>query len=271
MSIFVKKSYYLFLSIILSFFIYKFSVLFLNLGFYGVSRKFFVVAVILYLYKPLKEFVFEKGENKQSYIDSIDKKLEKEIIKIKGNCKVIYDSKLEKNEKSSKADLIILTDEGIFNIFLCTLNENAEISEDNYGNEIWINKISGKIYNTPAIIVRKNREILSTIANEENIVDLIVMTNNMIKVENKEDSIIEIISIENLHSYINNYYSEEEIEVGRTYRDIKKLIRNFKDDFKQQQEKIDRLRYKGFLFKGRLAVIAFFLSLYLAQIISRNY
>lgn len=271
MSIFIKKSYYLFLSIILSFLIYKFSVLFLNLGFYGASQKFFVIAVILYLYKPLKQFIFQKSEDKKIYKDPIEKKLEKEIRKLKGNYKVIYDSKIKKDKKISKADLIILSNEGIFNIFLCTLNEDIEISEDNYGNEIWINKVSGKIYNTPALIVRKNREILSTIANEENIIDLIVMTNNTVKIENREDSIIEILSIDNLHSYINNYYSEEEIEIGKTYRDIKKLIENFKDGFKEQQERIEKLRYGNFLFKSRLAIIGFFLSLYLAQIIAQNY
>ena len=97
------------------------------------------------------------------------------------------------------------------------------------------------------------------------------MTNNTVKIENREDSIIEILSIDNLHSYINNYYSEEEIEIGKTYRDIKKLIENFKDGFKEQQERIEKLRYGNFLFKSRLAIIGFFLILYLAQIIAQNY
>ena len=117
--------------------------------------------------------------------------------------------------------------------------------------------------------IKKNREILSKIYNEEEIVDVVLLLSDYIEIEGEENFSVAIVKNDELNDYINDYEIEDEYDESGLYDKLYVTIESEKD--------LDGIKssYKKYIdaklqFRSRLAAVSIFTILYILNIIYKQ-
>lgn len=259
----VKRVFYAFVTLLVVFMIYRMSVLLLILGLKEASRQLFFITLSLYLFIPLiKSFKF-KGYNVESA--EIRRKIKKIYKGIKDDkVTTLQGITLKSDKKSIDIDSLILTPKGVFNIAFC--NEKGRILVKEFNSWVKLTRGDKELEITsPINIIRRNREMLSKVFKEEEIIDLIVMVNDRADVEEEEISSVPIIRYDDIADYIENYTSEDEYDSEELYDKLYPLIYKTEDldkDLKFYEKYLDN----KWQYRSRLTIISFGFIFYIMRI-----
>ncbi|MDB2107817.1 hypothetical protein PMV99_13775 [Clostridium paraputrificum] len=157
----------------------------------------------------------------------------------------------------------MVTSKGVFNIVSCSYIGDIEIKED--GNWYKRDRRGGYMISSPINKVKKNREILSKIYDEEEIVDVVLLLSDYIEIEREENFPVAIVKNDELNDYINDYEIEDEYDESGLYDKLYVTIDSEKD--------LDGIKanYKKYIdaklqFRSRLAAVSIFTILYILNI-----
>ncbi|MEG0642238.1 MAG: nuclease-related domain-containing protein [Clostridium sp.] len=262
MSKYFKRGYYIVGAIIMVFIIYKVSLFFLNIGLDSVSRQLFFISMCFYLYIPLMSYVKSKSEVVKTGI--LEEQMVKEELEIlKEGCTVLHGVYIKDGEEKIEIDSLVISDKGIFNIYVKKLSGEITIKE----NEVWKFKRYGNIEYSYAPIegVKKNRRALASVVDEEKIIDLVVIAGDGVSVEGSENSSVPVVMYNDLVEYINNYETDERYDVEKLYEEFYPSLDGESTVYEKELKYEDHLN-KRWIFRGRFAVVTVFLGLYLANI-----
>ena len=246
----IKRIYICFFSFFLIYLVYKMSTLLLKMGLDSAATEIFYIIVSLYLGYSLIRYM----QYKKSYsFDELElyNRVNKIFSKIEGKVTPLQGITLKKDEVKGELDSIVVTSKGVFNIVSCSYIGDIKIKED--GNWYKRDRRGDYMISSPINKIKKNREILSKIYNEEEIVDVVLLLSDYI--ENDE-----------LNDYINDYEIEDEYDESGLYDKLYVTIESEKD--------LDGIKssYKKYIdaklqFRSRLAAVSIFTILYILNII----
>ncbi|PRR83412.1 hypothetical protein [Clostridium vincentii] len=262
----LRRGSYVIMTLILVYATYYISLGLLKIGFNGASGEFFFIVLGFYLaiplikYTKIKKNVIE-GELEENY--KINKNLKK--LNILGN--TIEDATLKYKNQDIKIEKLVITKKGIFNIVKCNYTGDILIEEDNRWHKTK-NKRKDALL-CPINTIRNYRLALTSIFEEEEIIDLIVIVNDRIYIQGEEYSDVPIIRYDEILSYIEDYDGEEKYNEEELYERIYPSIVNTKNTSEDNKLYNLFLDYK-WIFRSRLAFISVFLILYLLNIVYLN-
>ncbi|MDS0525733.1 NERD domain-containing protein [Clostridium sp. SHJSY1] len=259
----VKRGVSFFYAFIFVYFIYSFCILLLKIGLDGASGNIFFVTLSIFLCGPFIKYNKMKSDITNGFIEE-NYKVNREIGKLKDNFNIMEGLILKDGDDNFKIENIVITNKGVFNIVKC-----------NYKGEFHINKYN-KWYKTsrkgnrgvisPITEVRKNRDYLIKLFDEDLIIDLIVMVNDRVYIEGEENSDVPIIRYDELFNYIADYPIDKEIDSDELYDKLFKKLIESKDIHKEE------ILYNKFVdniwaFRSRLIFISAFFIVYILNII----
>lgn len=217
----IRRVIYFISSLMFIYFIYKVSTIFYIIGLKELSKKVLLGSFAIYLIIPLIKCVQKKQGINISKLDQ-ENKINNQLKKIKANIDIIKRPTLKKEEDTVECDYIIITNKGVFNIKCCDYKGKITIEEDNR----WILKKRNKLINlkSPLKDVMLQRDMLLNQFNEEELIDLIVMTEDRVDVENENNSLIPVIRYSDLKDYINEYDNKDMFNTQSLYNKIYKII-----------------------------------------------
>ena len=255
----IKRIYICFFSFFLIYLVYKMSTLLLKMGLDSAATEIFYIIVSLYLGYSLIRYM----QYKKSYsFDELE--LYNRVNKIEGKVTPLQGITLKKDEVKGELDSIVVTSKGVFNIVSCSYIGDIKIKED--GNWYKRDRRGDYMISSPINKIKKNREILSKIYNEEEIVDVVLLLSDYIEIEGEENFSVAIVKNDELNDYINDYEIEDEYDESGLYDKLYVTIESEKD--------LDGIKssYKKYIdaklqFRSRLAAVSIFTILYILNII----
>lgn len=260
----IKRIFYAFTTTIIVFMIYRMSILLLMVGLKSTSRQLFFTTLCLYLFIPLLKNI--RLKNVDTNMCEINSKINKTYKKIKDDTITKLQGVTLKQENTSiDIDSIVINKYGVFNIVYSEYKGNIKIKEFNN----WYKVVRGGVevpIESPIEKLRKNREMLNRVFDEDQIIDLIVMVNDRVDVEEEEVSSVPIIRYDDLPSYISEYESDDEFDPEELYDKLYPLIFKTKDlekDIELYEKYLD-LKWQ---YRSRFAIIAFSLFFYIVKVI----
>lgn len=259
-----KKVIYILTALIIIYYIYAISVMLLKVGFKSASRDFFFFTLSIYLLIPLIKNIKYKRDISEELI--LTYKINKSINKIKdNNITKLQGVTIKNNNGEASFPCIITTNNGIFNIVFCKYKGSIIVREDNNWFEKYKKDMLIKVI-SPINAIRKNRHILKENFNEDEIIDLIVMTNNYVDINEEEISSVPIVKIKDLGSYIENYESEEEYKEEDIYNKLYPAIykeKNIDTEINIYNKYLDNM----WQYRSRFALICFSTMFYIFRVI----
>lgn len=263
----IKRCVYFVTAFILGYVIYEISTMFLNVGMDGASRNIFFLSLSLYLLLPIIRY--GKMRNAESLDDieycarmnNILNNLDLNITKLQGVT-------LKSKDKEVTIDDLVITNKGVFNIVECKLKGFIEIEK---GDKWYKNCLRTRDrIKSPIVKIRENREVLKTVLNEDEIIDIIAMVDDSVLLQGEEECGVVVLRKDELISYIEEYDGEDILSSEELYDSIYPLISDEKDleDVKKHYNKILDNRWQ---FRSRFASISFFLILYIFSLINMGY
>ena len=182
----IKRIFYAFTTTIIVFMIYRMSILLLMVGLKSTSRQLFFTTLCLYLFIPLLKNI--RLKNVDTNMCEINSKINKTYKKIKDDTITKLQGVTLKQENTSiDIDSIVINKYGVFNIVYSEYKGNIKIKEFNN----WYKVVRGGVevpIESPIEKLRKNREMLNRVFDEDQIIDLIVMVNDRVVVEDIVDT-----------------------------------------------------------------------------------
>lgn len=259
----IKRIYICFFSFFLIYLVYKMSTLLLKLGLYSAATEIFYIIVSLYLgYSLIRYMQYRKSYS----FDELElyNRVNKIFSKIEGKITPLQGVTLKKDEVKGELDSIIVTSKGVFNVVSCSYIGDIKIKED--GNWYKRDRKGYYMISSPINKIKKNREILSKIYDEEEIVDVVLLLSDYIEIEGEENFSVPIVKNDEINDYIDDYEIEDEYDESVLYDKLYVTIDSEKD--------LDGIKasYKKYIdaklqFRSRLAAVSIFAILYILNII----
>jgi len=258
----LKRLFYSLSALVLVYMVYIMSVMLLKVGLKDISKDFFIISLSIYLVLPLIKTAKDKRNiPKDAAITSRIKKILSEIKD--DNITKLQGVTIKYNKNKEYVDSIVVTEDGVFNIVLCNYKGDITIKKD----DVWFNekrKESIEI-TSPLDKVKRNRRIFSKLLEEDEIIDIIVMTDPSVEVYEEESSSIQIVRYDDLVSYIMDYKGETKYDEEELYDKIYPLIFKEKDLLKET-ELLERYLEYRWQYRSRVAAISFFLMFYIFRV-----
>lgn len=261
--LYAKRISFLIITFIFVYFIYSVSLLMLKFGFNGASGEFFFVILGIYLIIPIAKYSKIRKEVIEGKFEE-DRKVNKNLKKVKCDSVPLDGVKVKFNDEEVLIDNLVITKKGVFNIVKCDYKGDIIIKENNR----WLKKYHKyeKAIPCPVVTIRKNREVLSTVFKEEQIIDLIVMVKDRVYVEDEELSDVPIIRYDELKDFIEDCEEEEKWNTSELYDKLYSIIVSTKNLKEEKKVYEDFLDYK-WIFRSRLTFISVFYILYFLNLI----
>lgn len=258
----IKQIFYLLYEVIIIYYVYSISVLFLKIGFSEISRYIFFAFICIFLLLPLiKNFKFCKGIKLLSMEN--DYKINKSIKKLK-NINKLDNPVLKVKKQKENLDNIIITNKGVFNIVKSNLKGKIKIENDNE----WYQKVGNKYVKieSPIIKIKKFRKTLRKAFSEDIIYDVIVMMEDRVTIDMDNNCNAPIISYNNLGKFIDNYNAEEIFESDKLYDKLYPYIYENKDNSKEISiyNKYMESKWK---YRGRFTVVLITVVFYIKSVL----
>lgn len=260
-----KRTYYVTTAFILVYITYEISLSLFKIGFSTASRNIYFCVLAIYLCVPLlkhnkyeKDIEIEKLQancivNKQlrSVIDSISL-LEEIVIK-------------KDDEEITLDNTIVTTKRGALNIVKCNYTGDIIIDKDNR----WYSKDRKSISEliTPITAIRKNREYLTNILAEDEIIDVVVMVNGKFFIEGEENSDAIIVEYDDLPDMIKEFNEDGTEDENKIYDKIYKKIIRVKD-IAEEEKLYDSYIDNIWMFRSRLTFISMSFIFYILNILT---
>lgn len=259
----VKRISYTFITFILVFCIYKISLLFLKVGMDGASRDIFFIPISLYFCISLIKYMSYRGKVQVDII-KMEEKLNTLFKGFNDKVTPLQGVTLEKDDNEGVIDALVITNKGVFNIVPCSYTGDISIKED--GNWYKVGKREDTMISYPVTKVRKNRELLAKIYDEEEILDIIIMLEDKVDIEGEENSSVTILRNDELKSYIEDYDGVENYDEEELYQEMYSYIKEEWDLVKMKKLYNEYLDSK-WQFRSRLAFSSFFFIFYILNLI----
>lgn len=255
----LKRIYYSVSALVLVYLVYFMSLVLFRVGLNNASKDFFFMAVGLYLVIPLFKLI---KDNKNIPKDAlVTNKIKKELLQIEeDDISKIQGVTLKYNNYKEYIDCIIINKYGLYNIVFCDYKGNIIINKNGEWIEQTIKGTKGVI--SPIEKIKKNRKVLAKALKEEEIIDLVVMTNAYVEINQEEASTVPIVRYDELADYINEYNSEEKFDEEELYDRIYPLIYKEKD-LSKETDLFERYLDNRWQYRSRFAVISFFILFYI--------
>ncbi|MBD7909917.1 nuclease-related domain-containing protein [Clostridium cibarium] len=258
----VKRGVSFLYAFITVYFIYSLSIVLLKVGFDGASREIFFSTLAIYLSIPIVNYNKAKGNIVSGLIEE-NYKITKEVEKLKEKANIMEGVILKDRKSDFKIENIVVTNRGVFNIVKCNYKGDLEIKKNNRWYKHSRNGINEVI--SPITEVRKNRNYLAKILDEEFIIDLIVIVNDRAFLIGEENSDVPVVRSDELYNYISEYLVEEEINEDKIYDKIyEKVIKV--NNIQEEKELYNKFVDNIWTFRGRLIFISVFFVLYLFNV-----
>lgn len=258
----IKQIFYLLYEIIIVYYVYSISILFLKIGFSEISKDMFFIFLVMFLLLPLAKSL-KIGKNIKLLSIENEYKINEKIKKIK-NINKLYNPVLKVKKDKENLDNIIITKKGVFNIVKSNLKGKIKIENDNE----WYKKIGGKYIKieSPILKIKKFRKILRRAFSEDIIYDVIVMMEDRVTIEEENNTNAPIISYNELDKFIKNYNADEIYEPDELYDKLYPYIYENKDNSKEISiyNKYVEAKWK---YRGRLAVVLISIVFYIKNVL----
>lgn len=261
---YVKRTFYIIMTAIIVFMIYRVSILLLMVGFEQAASELLFITLSIYLLIPLvKNFKFKDVPLQNIEINRRIKKAYESISD--KDTTALIGLTLKEGNITTDIDSIIINKYGVFNIAFCNYSGNIKIKDGN----TWVKvnrKDQEEKLESPIDKIRDSRKTLSNIYDEEIIIDLIIMTNSWAQVEEESVSSVPILFVEEIDEYISNYQTKEKYDEDELYDLLYPLISKEKDlekDFDIYEKYLD-IKWQ---YRSRIAIISFALMFYIFRII----
>lgn len=259
----LKQFFYFLFALIIVYYIYSISLMLLKIGFKDASRDFYFGTLLIYLTIPLVHSLKLKRKIDVVALDTYEK-IDKSIKVLGDKTNRLSDVILKTDKLEVKVQNIIITEKGLFNIVRCNYDGTILIEDD----FTWTKreKRGLKQLKSPVEEIRRNREILSKVLEEEKIVDLIIMMDDRVELTDEKNCKVDIIRYNDIGNYIMNYNTNREYDEEEIYDKIYPLI------YKVAEIKEDRGIYHKFLeskwkYRGRVFIFFIFFIFYLKNLI----
>ena len=259
----VKRISFLILAFIWVYLIYYLSILMLKFGFNGASGEFFFVTLGIYLIIPLIKYNKVRKDVLEGRFE-YNRKVNNNLKKIKNGALPLDGVTVKHKGEVITLDNIVINRKGIFNIVKCDYKGNIIIGKNNKWFKYF--RKGKEPIPCPVVTVRKNREALSSVIEEDAIIDVIVMVHDRVSVEGDELSDVPVVRYDELDDFIKNYDGEEKWDTTKLYDNLYNIIVSTKDLVKEKKIYEAFLDYK-WLFRSRLTFISIFFVLYFLNLI----
>lgn len=261
---YLKKAIYFVTALIIVYYIYAISVLLLKVGFKSASKEFFFLSLSIYLLIPVIKGIKYRKIITDDLILSyrINKILKKINFK---NITKIQDVTIKNTRGETELPCIITTDNGIYNIYFCNYKGRYLISDDNNwflkDKKSQLTKVE-----SPINYIKENRNVLRENFNEEEIIDVIIMTDFFSNVIEKDNSTVPIIKINELPAFIEDYEGEDIFKEENIYDKLYPIIYKEKDlsnNLKIYNKYLDNV----WQYRSRFTFICFSIMFYIFRVI----
>lgn len=262
----LKRIYFCFISFLLIYLVYRMSLLLLKFGLNDAAFEIFYIVSALYLGYSLIRYI----QYKKSYSFNelkLYNRVNKIFSNVEGNVTPLQGVTLKKGDNKGELDSIIITSKGVLNIVSCSYTGDLIIKKD--GNWYKRDKNSDYMISSPINKIRKNRDILSKIYNEDEIIDVVLLLSDYVEIEGEENFNVPILRNDELNEYIEEYQIEEEYNTEELYDKLYPTISEEKDleGLKSNYNKYIDTKWQ---FRSRLAAVSIFGILYILNLIYAN-
>lgn len=259
----IKRLFYSLSSLFLVYMVYIMAITLLKVGLKDASRDFFIIILSIYLALPLIKSIKDKRNVPKDAI--ITNRIKKTLSYLKDDSITKLQGVTIKYKKNKEyIDCILVTDNGVFNIVLCNLRGSIIVKKD----DSWFNnkrKESIEII-SPLNKVKGNRNVFNKMLEEDEIIDIIVMTDQTVEVYEEETSSVPIVRYDDLVDYIKEYNSGEKYDPEELYDKMYPLI--FKEkDLVKEMELLEKYLENRWQYRSRVATASFFLMFYILRIL----
>jgi hypothetical protein len=243
--------------------VYIMAITLLKVGLKDASRDFFIITLSIYLALPLIKSAKDKRNVPKDGI--ITSRIKKTLSEIKDeNITKLQGVTIKYKKNKEYVDCIVVTEDGVFNIVLCNLRGAITVKKD----DSWFNDKRKKSIEimSPLNKVRRNRNVFNKLLEEDEIIDIIVMTDQIVEVYEEEASSVPIVRYDDLVDYIKGYKGEEKYDPEELYDKMYPLI--FKEkDLAKEMELLERYLENRWQYRSRVATASFFLMFYILRIL----
>lgn len=259
----IKRVWFCFFSFVLIYIVYKMSLLLLRIGLESTAFEIFYIVSALYLgYSLINYMQFKKSYS----FDELElyNRVNNIFGKIEGNVTPLQGVTLSKDGVKGELDSIVVTSKGVLNVVSCSYTGDIIIKED--GNWYKSDKKGDYMITSPISKIKKNREILSSIYNEEEIIDVVLLLSNYVEIEGEENFSIPILRSNELNDYIEEYSIEEQYNEDELYNKLYSAIEGEKnlEELKLNYQKYIDAKWK---FRSKLAAVSIFGVAYILNVI----
>ena len=260
---FLKRLFYSLSALILVYFVYFMSISLLKVGLKEASKNFFFISLSLYLVLPLIKIIRDKRNIPKDAV--ITNRINKTLKELKDDTITKLQGVTIKYKKNKEyVDSFVVTEDGVFNIVLCNYRGDIIIKK----GDGWFNdriKESVELI-SPIEKIKRNRKILSNSLQEDEIIDIIVMTDSFVTVYEEEASSVPIVRFDDLVDYIKEYEGEEKYDAEELYDKLYPLIYKEKD-LAKETELLEKYLDNRWQYRSRVAMISFFALFYMFKIL----
>lgn len=260
----IKRVFNVISAFILVYFIYSVSLILYKAGFDGASRDFFFITLAAYLCIPLLRYLKIKKDILEDNLEE-NVRITYEGKELKGTADILEGIILKYKHEERKINNLIITKKGVFNIVKCNYTGRISVEDSNRWYRIY-GKDSREIP-SPITEVRKNREYLSKIYDEDMIIDVIVLVRDRVFVKGEENSDVAIIRYNNLSQFIKSYEADIEWDKESLYDRIYKRIIKV-NNLMDEEEIYNKFLDNKWIMRSRLSFISTFFILYIIRVLN---
>lgn len=260
-----KRVYYVVTAFILVFITYEISVYLMKMGFGAAAGDIYFCVLAIYLCVPLLKYDKYKRDLE---IDELEANcmINKGLRPVKNSISLLEDIVIKNDDDEIALDnIIITTKRGALNIVKCNYKGDIVIDKDNRWY-IKDRKSKSEVI-TPITAIRKNREYLTTMLEEDKVIDVIVMLNSKYYIEGEENSDALIVEYEDLADLIKEYNEDGTEDETKIYDKIYKKIVRVKD-IAEEEKLYDSYIDNIWMFRSRLTFISMSFIFYILNILT---